>query len=88
MEINSTVLAIVLLLIGASLILGLVRFIKGPSAADRTVALDNMSISVTAVFVLLAFVFERYIYIDVALIYAVLGFIGIIVVARYLERAL
>ncbi len=76
------------MLIGASLILGLVRFIKGPSAADRTVALDNMSISVTAVFVLLAFVFERYIYIDVALIYAVLGFIGIIVVARYLERAL
>ena len=88
MEINSIVLAIVLLLIGASLILGLVRFIKGPCAADRTVALDNMSISVTSVFVLLAFLFQRYIYIDVALIYAVLGFIGIIVVARYLERAL
>lgn len=85
---NSTVLAIVILLIGASLMLGLIRFIKGPSAADKTVALDNMSISVTSVFVLLAFLFQRYIYIDVALIYAVIGFIGIIVIARYLERAL
>jgi len=88
MEINSTVLAIVILLLGASLILGLIRFIKGSSAADRAVALDNMSIAVTSIFVLLAFLFQRYIYIDVALIYAVLGFIGIIVVARYLERAL
>jgi multicomponent Na+:H+ antiporter subunit F len=88
MEINPIVLTIVILLIGASLILGLIRFIKGYSAADRAVALDNMSISVTSVFVLLAFLFQRYIYIDVALIYAVLGFIGIIVVARYLERAL
>ncbi|MEN8136938.1 MAG: monovalent cation/H+ antiporter complex subunit F [Bacteroidota bacterium] len=82
------ILTIVLVLILAGLILGLIRFIKGPSAADRAVALDNMSISITSVFVLLAFLFERYIYIDVALIYAVLGFIGIIVVARYLERAL
>ena len=88
MEINSIVLGIVLMLIGASLILGLIRFIKGPGATDRAVALDNMSISVTSVFVLLAFLFQRYIYIDVALIYVVLGFIGIIVVARYLERAL
>ena len=88
MEMNPIVLAIVILLIGASLILGLVRFIKGDSAADRAVALDNMSIGVTSVFVLLAFLFQRYIYIDVALIYAVLGFIGIIVVARYLEKAL
>ena len=88
MEMNSTILTIVILLIGASLILGLIRFIKGPGATDRAVALDNMSISVTSVFILLAFVFQRYIYIDVALVYAVLGFIGIIVIARYLERAL
>jgi len=88
MEINSVVLAIVVLLVGASLLLGLIRFIKGNTAADRAVALDNMSISVTSVFVLLAFLFQRYIYIDVALIYAVLGFIGIIVIARYLEKAL
>jgi multicomponent Na+:H+ antiporter subunit F len=41
-----------------------------------------------AAFVLLAFVFNRFIYIDVALVYGVLGFIGVLVIARYLEGAL
>ncbi len=70
------------------LVLGLIRFVKGPTAADRAVALDTMSIIATSAFALLALFFDRYIYIDVALIYAVLGFIGIIVIARYLEGAL
>ena len=75
-------------LIMLGLILGIIRFVKGPTAADRVVALDTMSIVATSAFALMALVFERYIYIDVALVYAVLGFIGVIVIARYLEGAL
>jgi multicomponent Na+:H+ antiporter subunit F len=75
-------------LIMLGMILGIIRFVKGPTAADRVVALDTMSIIATSAFALMALVFERYIYIDVALIYAVLGFIGVIVIARYLEGAL
>jgi len=75
-------------LIMLGLILGVIRFVKGPTAADRVVALDTMSIVATSAFALMALVFDRYIYIDVALIYAVLGFIGVIVIARYLEGAL
>lgn len=75
-------------LIMLGLILGVIRFVKGPTAADRVVALDTMSIVATSGFALMALVFDRYIYIDVALIYAVLGFIGVIVIARYLEGAL
>ncbi|MCK5847416.1 MAG: hypothetical protein KAG84_08250 [Bacteroidales bacterium] len=71
-----------------AIIISLARFVKGPSSADRVVALDTMSIIATAAFALMALVFDRYIYIDVALIYAVLGFIGVIVIARYLEGAL
>lgn len=75
-----------LMLLG--LLLGLVRFFKGPTSADRVVALDTMSIIATSAFALLALVFNRYIYMDISLIYAVLGFIGVIVIARYLEGAL
>lgn len=80
------IIAFGLMLLG--LIIGLIRFVKGPTSADRVVALDTMSIIATAGFALLALVFDRYIYIDIALIYAVLGFIGVIVIARYLEGAL
>jgi multicomponent Na+:H+ antiporter subunit F len=87
MEMN-IVLYVALGFIGIALILGILRFIKGPTAADRVVALDTMSVIVTATLALMAYIFQRYIYVDVSLIYAVLGFIGVIVLARYLEKAL
>jgi len=78
--------AIILTSLGA--LLSIVRFIKGPTAADRTIALDTLSIIAVAVLVLLGYLYNRYIYIDLALVYAVLGFIGIIVIARFIEKAL
>lgn len=77
-----------LVLIGLALILASIRFIKGPSAGDRTVALDTLTTIGVSGIVLAAYLFNRYIYLDVALVYGVLGFIGVIVIARYLEKAL
>ncbi|MCD6542917.1 MAG: hypothetical protein J7K34_00255 [Flavobacteriaceae bacterium] len=79
---------IVFTLMTIGLVLTMIRFVKGPRSGDRALALDTFSIIITAAMVLLAHVFERYIYVDVALIYAVLGFVGIIVIARYIEGAL
>ncbi len=70
------------------LLMAAIRFIKGPTAGDRTVALDTLTTILVAGLVLLGYVFGRYIYLDVALVYGVLGFIGVIVIARYLEGAL
>ncbi len=79
---------IVFTLMSIGLVFTMIRFVKGPRSGDRALALDTFSIIITAAMVLLAHVFDRYIYIDVALIYAVLGFVGIIVIARYIEGAL
>jgi multicomponent Na+:H+ antiporter subunit F len=79
---------IVLPLVSLGVLFSFLRFVKGPTAADRVVALDTMSIIITASLVLLGALFERFIYVDVALIYGVLGFIGVIVIARYIEGAL
>lgn len=72
-------------LVGAAFLLALYRFIKGPSAADRVVAFDVMTIVAITGIVLTALVEGRGIYLDVALVYALLSFLGVIVVARYLE---
>lgn len=79
---------IVFTLMTFGLVLAMIRFVKGPRTGDRALALDTFSIIITAAMVLLAHIFDRYIYVDVALIYAVLGFVGIIVIARYIEGAL
>ena len=79
-------IAMALMLVG--MLFAVVRFVKGPTAGDRTVALDTLTTIMVAGLVLLSAVFDRFIYIDVALVYGVLGFIGVIVIARYLEGAL
>lgn len=73
-------------LAGVAFLLALSRFIKGPSAADRVVAFDALTIvSITGI-VLSALAEGRGIYLDVALVYALLSFLGVIVAARYLEE--
>ena len=80
--------AVPLILIGAGIVLCLLRLIRGPSTADRAVAVDTSATVTTALLVMLAAVFKRYIYLDVALVYAVLTFIGAVAIARYLEKGL
>ncbi len=78
--------ALLLMIVGVTLVA--IRFVKGPTAGDRSVALDTLTTIMVAALVMLAYIFDRYIYLDVALVYGVLGFIGVIVLARYLEGAL
>jgi len=82
------IIYIALTLMALGMIFSAIRFVKGPTAADRTVAMDTLTTIGVAALVLVGYMFERFIYIDVALVYAVLGFIGVIVIARYLEGAL
>jgi multicomponent Na+:H+ antiporter subunit F len=77
-----------LVIIAAGIGLCIVRMIKGPSAADRAMALDTVTTVTTCLLIILAYVFNRYIYLDVALIYAVLMFIGSVAIARFLEKGI
>jgi multicomponent Na+:H+ antiporter subunit F len=79
---------IFLAIIGASIILCLLRMLKGPTAPDRAVAVDTVSTVTAALLVLLGFIFKRYVYLDVSLVYAVLTFIGSVAIARFLERGI
>ena len=78
----ATVIAMVAVLVATT------RFILGPSVADRTVALDVLTIISTSLIVFIALYTNRVIYLDVALVYGILSFIGVIAVARYLEGGL
>lgn len=79
-------IAVAAVLAGTAFLMALYRFLKGPSAADRVVAFDVLTIIGITGIVLVAFLEGRGIYLDVALVYALLSFLGVIAVARYLER--
>lgn len=76
---------IYLVIIGLGVLLCLLRMIKGPTAPDRAVALDTAVTVTTALLVLIGFMLHRHVYLDVSLVYAVLTFVGSVVIARYLE---
>lgn len=69
-------------------LLALWRFIVGPMPADRVIAFDVLTVISISGIVGSALVSERVIYLDVALVYGLLSFLGVIVIARYLERRL
>ena len=66
----------------------LIRFILGPSVADRAVAADSIDILSDMALILFALYSGRSVFLDIALITALLGFIGSTIVARYLEGRL
>ena len=76
---------IALVLLGAALLLGLLRLLLGPTAPDRIVTADTLSVIVTAGLALLALLLSNPVYLDVALIYGLLAFVGVVAVARAIE---
>lgn len=75
-------------LAGAAFVLAMFRFARGPLTFDRVVAFDVMTIVTITGIVLVAIVADRVVYLDVALVYALMSFLGVVVVARHLERGL
>ncbi len=73
------------ILAGTAFLLALSRFIKGPSTVDRVIAFDVLTVVSITFIVLSALIEDRGIYLDVALVYALLSFLGVIAIARYLE---
>lgn len=76
---------IYLVIVGCGVVLCLLRMLKGPTAPDRAVALDTAVTVTTALLVLIGFILHRQVYLDVALVYAILTFVGSVAIARYLE---
>lgn len=79
------ILTILLLL---SIFISIYRFLKGPSLADRIVAFDIIGIMGVSLLVVLALYFQRAIYIDVALVLGLIGFLGTTIFGRYIEKGI
>jgi len=66
--------------------LNFIRLAKGPTAADRMVAGDSMDVLICCALVLFSLFSGRGIYLDIAIISAMLGIIDTMLVGRYLDK--
>lgn len=77
---------IALVMMAIALLLNLWRLLRGPSAADRVVALDTMYVNTLALLVLLGVWRGSPLYFEAGLVIAMLGFVGTVALFRYLLR--
>ena len=73
------------MVIGA-VVLAFVRLVRGPTLADRVVALDMMTVLIVAFCGLFAISAEERAFLDVAVVLALVGFLATVALARYAER--
>ncbi|HWR27927.1 MAG TPA: cation:proton antiporter [Candidatus Thermoplasmatota archaeon] len=83
-DLNTTFLLVVIALI-LCIILALIRVFRGPTTPDRAVGVDTINTMVIVSMVAYGAAFQEVIYIDVAIVYALLSFISTLFIAKYLE---
>lgn len=84
-ETFDTTYLIVLAVLLLCVVMALIRVIKGPTAPDRVVGLDTINTIVIVSMVIFGLASGSVIYIDVAIVYALLSYISTLFIAKYLE---
>ncbi|MGM0898661.1 MAG: Na(+)/H(+) antiporter subunit F1 [Bacillota bacterium] len=64
----------------------LFRLVKGPTVADRVVALDAIGVTLVSIVALLSLIIETEFFLEVILLMSILSFIGTAAFAKFLER--
>lgn len=82
---NQFLIGLTIAIIGL-IFISMYRVVKGPSIADRVVAINVIATKITIAIVVISILTNQQSYIDVALVYALIGFIASIAIIRYLEK--
>lgn len=77
---------IVLATLGFALLTAIVRLVKGPTLPDRIVAMDLIGVLVVGLIVVLAAWTDVQATLDAAIVIALIGFVGTVAYATYVER--
>ncbi len=83
LALSVTITSVLLL---AGMLLAFIRLIKGPDAADRIVALDLISVLIVGLLAVLAIDADETSFLDVAIAYALVAFLGTVALARFRMR--
>lgn len=81
-------LEIVLGLIALAALLGFVRLLRGPSLPDRVVAFDLLATLAVGISAVYSMAHDQPVFLDVAVVIALISFVGTVAFARYIEERL
>ena len=79
-------IGIALLTLAVAALLTLVRVVRGPTLPDRVVAIDLIGVLIVGLIVVSAAATGEQAFLDVAIVIALISFVGTVAYARYVER--
>ena len=82
----TTVLYAAFGLLTLAIVCGLVRLARGPTVIDRIMAFDLITTSAVGMIVLLSIQWKTAMYLELILIFSLLGFFGTVAFVYYLSR--
>lgn len=78
--------AVALIAIGAAMLMNVYRLLAGPDVADRVLALDTLVINAIGLVILAGIHYGTGVYFEVALLFAMVGFLTSVAYCKYLLR--
>ena len=85
-QIFETTLVVCMHVVGIAMLLGLWRLLRGPTVPDPDLALDTLSVTAIAELMLFGMYLDSAIYVEAALIIAMLGFCSTVVLSKFVLR--
>lgn len=77
---------VIIPLLGLSVILVFIRFLKGPSLADRVISLDMLILMAIGIIAIYSIIHEQSTFLDIGMLFALIAFLGTVAFAYYLEE--
>lgn len=77
---------IAFMMLTCGMTLAFIRLVRGPTLPDRVVALDLFAVLSTAFLTIYAIDTDQQVFLDVAIVLALIAFLGTVAFALYIER--
>ena len=77
---------VALTMLAASAVLTFIRLAKGPTLPDRVISIDLIGVLLVCLLVMMAGVTAQQAFLDVAMVVALISFVGTVAYAQYIER--
>lgn len=78
--------AVALTMLALAIVLAFARLVRGPTLPDRVVAIDLLGVLSAGLLVVAASATDQQALLDVAMVIALISFVGTVAYARYVER--
>lgn len=82
----ATVMGLSITMLAVAALVTLVRLLRGPTLPDRVVAIDLIGVLIVGLIVLESAATGERAFLDVAMVIALVSFVGTVAYARYVER--